>query len=608
MQFYRNHRFLVYYFIVALSGCRQFLKKRIIQGGGFLFITLCFCPGAFAGEQQAALPYPFSGKNQTQFSPNQLDSKVSVNLFKNAWLDLGFTNLYPVSENPLAELVEKNYGGMFRFNFNPEKAPRLWIVAGGMINANVPNHPRIETYTDYGLSLGAGYRFDLPLLFKFTPRFSYGIMLHSLYGNYYNSCVCETDPVGDAKTQDYFLDQFLQYELDLAYDISRFTGSTKGELFVAPSFVQIFEKANQGLEYGYTFGFRMKLPSLRTAAPVASAEGFAELVGKVIDLNTGKSVEGALSILSTLEGALAAEAQTIQGESFAYQLEPGKAYSLKIEREDYKPFVYEVNPEAVVPGERITLVVPLAPETVWGISGQVLEKTTGEPIGNVEVSVKPVSAEGIAKTALGEDLWSAALAQTPVVTSSAGEAGEKVAFTDSNGQFKIEVGKDALYDIVLKKEGYMTVHAAMDMQGKKPGWYDVMKFINTPMEQIRESSVIDFGNILFESGNWVITSEGAAVLNKMARFLLDNPRIVAEIGAHTDSQGDARSNLELSQKRAQSAVDYLIHMGIPEENLEAKGYGETRLLNQCNDRIACSAKEHQINRRIELTIIRISGN
>jgi hypothetical protein len=72
--------------------------------------------------------------------------------------------------------------------------------------------------------------------------------------------------------------------------------------------------------------------------------------------------------------------------------------------------------------------------------------------------------------------------------------------------------------------------------------------------------------------------------------------------SHTDSRDNAKSNITLSQKRAQSVVDYLIEQKIDPARLAAKGYGETKLLNRCKDGVKCSEEEHQVNRRTEFRI------
>ena len=66
------------------------------------------------------------------------------------------------------------------------------------------------------------------------------------------------------------------------------------------------------------------------------------------------------------------------------------------------------------------------------------------------------------------------------------------------------------------------------------------------------------------------------VLDKLVKILNDNPNITIEIGAHTDRVGSAEGNLQLSGKRAQSGVDYLVKKGIEAERLTAKGYGKSQ--------------------------------
>jgi hypothetical protein len=88
--------------------------------------------------------------------------------------------------------------------------------------------------------------------------------------------------------------------------------------------------------------------------------------------------------------------------------------------------------------------------------------------------------------------------------------------------------------------------------------------------------------------------------------LRDNPYINVELGSHTDARGDLASNLNLSQRRAESVVEYLVRYGkIDARRLTAQGYGESKLVNRCADGVQCSEDEHQGNRRTELKILSI---
>ena len=82
----------------------------------------------------------------------------------------------------------------------------------------------------------------------------------------------------------------------------------------------------------------------------------------------------------------------------------------------------------------------------------------------------------------------------------------------------------------------------------------------------------------------------------------DNPDMIIELGSHTDSRGKADYNLDLSQRRAASAVAYIVSQGIEQDRISAKGYGESTLVNKCKDGVTCTETEHQQNRRTEFLI------
>jgi outer membrane protein OmpA-like peptidoglycan-associated protein len=81
-----------------------------------------------------------------------------------------------------------------------------------------------------------------------------------------------------------------------------------------------------------------------------------------------------------------------------------------------------------------------------------------------------------------------------------------------------------------------------------------------------------------------------------------NIHLTFTIESHTDSKGSDKYNLKLSEKRAKKVADYLIEKSIPKENVVAKGYGETKLINDCGNNSTCSDKEHALNRRTEIKL------
>jgi peptidoglycan-associated lipoprotein len=119
---------------------------------------------------------------------------------------------------------------------------------------------------------------------------------------------------------------------------------------------------------------------------------------------------------------------------------------------------------------------------------------------------------------------------------------------------------------------------------------------------------IKFPAVLYDLSKATLRPESQDSLNFLYQTLMDNPTIIIELSAHTDSRGTTPSNDELSQARAQSCVDYLISKGIPKERLVAKGYGERKL--KITDAQITKAKTteekealHQVNRRTVFKIL-----
>lgn len=110
--------------------------------------------------------------------------------------------------------------------------------------------------------------------------------------------------------------------------------------------------------------------------------------------------------------------------------------------------------------------------------------------------------------------------------------------------------------------------------------------------------------IFYASGSAELTPQSKKTIDdNLLELMRREPLVRVELQSHTDSQGDATSNMRLSQRRAQSVVDYLVVKGIKRTRLVAKGYGETKLTNRCRDGVPCSAGEHSQNRRTAFRVL-----
>ena len=179
------------------------------------------------------------------------------------------------------------------------------------------------------------------------------------------------------------------------------------------------------------------------------------------------------------------------------------------------------------------------------------------------------------------------------------------------------------YTMLVRKQGYFNrrVEVYVNVNGcilcvdgmgvKQPEVVPIMSRNNQvgyflgalDLDSIKVGQRFELKNIYYDFDKWAIRPEAAKVLDKLAVFLKDNPGITVELGSHTDARGNDPYNLTLSDKRAASAVEYLVTtQGIDEQNITSKGYGETMLINRCDDGVTCSEDEHQMNRRTEIKV------
>ena len=131
-------------------------------------------------------------------------------------------------------------------------------------------------------------------------------------------------------------------------------------------------------------------------------------------------------------------------------------------------------------------------------------------------------------------------------------------------------------------------------------------------EPVDLTVVVEINEIKFDLDKWNIRPDAAKELDKIVEILNDNPKMVIELGSHTDCRGSAAYNKRLSEKRAKSSADYIKKRISNPDRITSKGYGETKLLNDCacegDQESTCSDEQHQENRRTEFKIIEIGSD
>ena len=178
-------------------------------------------------------------------------------------------------------------------------------------------------------------------------------------------------------------------------------------------------------------------------------------------------------------------------------------------------------------------------------------------------------------------------------------------FTDSDGNFKFIVYSDEEYILIGEKENYFSTRGEFSTIGKELDKSKLKEFItnveyekNLILDRIIVNKSIVLDNIYYDLDKSDIREDAAVELDKLIVILRDNPNISIELSSHTDDRASVEYNQNLSQRRAESAVSYILSKGIDDNRITARGYGESQLiiLN------AETEDEHQINRRTEFKV------
>jgi outer membrane protein OmpA-like peptidoglycan-associated protein len=191
----------------------------------------------------------------------------------------------------------------------------------------------------------------------------------------------------------------------------------------------------------------------------------------------------------------------------------------------------------------------------------------------------------------------------------------------ADGKFNFRVYENENYELMAEKKGadaleYYVTRLNYTTIGKSIPQEELVDLITEVtfdtvmyLDKIIVNKSIVLENIYYEFAKWDITPVAAQELDKLVDILIDNPEISIELSSHTDSVDTEAYNIRLSQRRAESAVNYIIQAGISPDRIVAKGYGETRpIAPNTNPDGSDNPEGRAKNRRTEFKVISINKN
>ena len=182
---------------------------------------------------------------------------------------------------------------------------------------------------------------------------------------------------------------------------------------------------------------------------------------------------------------------------------------------------------------------------------------------------------------------------------------EKLSFTTGeDGFFTFDLNDNTDYSFFASREGYLNNTDFFSSKGIGQDPDNPVQTFETEivLDKIYLNQEITLENIYYDLDDDKIREDAQPTLRDLAANLNLNPDLRIQMASHTDCRGGDDYNQNLSQRRAQSAVNYLISLGIEPDRLQAKGYGESKPAADCVCS-RCSEEEHQRNRRTTFAIV-----
>lgn len=118
-----------------------------------------------------------------------------------------------------------------------------------------------------------------------------------------------------------------------------------------------------------------------------------------------------------------------------------------------------------------------------------------------------------------------------------------------------------------------------------------------------QTKINDLGNVYFKLNSSYLTARDKELLDELVAIMKSEPSLKIQVNAHTDSRGTDKYNQWLSERRAERTVEYVLSQGISKERISQQAFGETKLVNECEDGVNCSEEQHSKNRRSAFSII-----
>ena len=352
--------------------------------------------------------------------------------------------------------------------------------------------------------------------------------------------------------------------------ISRYTTDNKGKYYIL---------LDRGQEYlldyhgdGYSHKFQKINPdTLKTEESLTKDVKLydkVEVLCNVYDKDIYEPINGDISVIDkATQTEIRADVEKQDAGKFLVDIPIGGKYKIKVNKEHYKSYAVGLDLSGVVQFNKFEKDIEMTQKKET-VNIQVKDKETDK---NMPVKIQ-------------------------ITNLDKNETIVKKATQNQDGVYKLELREGDKYEVnINSQKGYAFYNKEIEAgKGDRSGKMDI------ELEPLKEEVKLPLKMITFETNSAQIKESSYEELGRVADLIKKNEGIKIEISAHTDDVGTKQYNQKLSQRRAQSVVDYLSDKDVPPEQMVSKGYGESSPLVPNN-----SEENRAKNRRVELEILEV---
>ena len=288
------------------------------------------------------------------------------------------------------------------------------------------------------------------------------------------------------------------------------------------------------------------------------------LKGQVFNSETNEIIAHSKVFLLSEKGELIESLTATEEGKFQFLIPNVDNYKVKSVKENFSDGLETLSAESLADSPEFYLPVYQTPDVLF-LDGLIVYRDDRSPVQGVMVSIKEAGTEKALEMS-----------------------------SDAKGKFSGLLKRGADYSIKYYKQGLFAKTESLGTSAFKGDTLFVIQ------ELMRPGYVME--NIFYDLDKADIRTDAALVLDRVAEVMKLNPELNIELASHTDARSSKAYNMALSDRRAKAAVKYLVSKGISSDRLDAKGYGETKPVNNCADGVKCSEEKHQQNRRTEVKV------